>query len=158
MINQLRDRARRTATLTAVAAAAALTAALLAGCTSTPEAAPQPTNETSTSASAPASTPASSAPASTAATSASSKTDSGSSDGKPSKDEVITGLVDFYTSSQGMAKAQATKFATCMVDEMYDKASAKTLKAMQEGKAENIDPDDASLFASAGVACAKKAV
>lgn len=72
---------------------------------------------------------------------------------KPSKDDIVAGLTAFYESSQGMSGEQAKKFATCMVDKMYDRARAKTLTAMENGDSTAADPADAGLIAAAGFEC-----
>lgn len=77
-------------------------------------------------------------------------------DAKPSKTDIVDGLTKFYVSSQGLTQGQAEKLATCMVDETYDKASAQTLKAMRDGDPTKIKPADATLFGTAGAACAKE--
>lgn len=75
--------------------------------------------------------------------------------GKPSKDEVRTGLQTYYT-NQGLPAAAATTLAGCMVDEGYDKLSAKSLNAMKDGKPESVDPADMPTFTALSSTCTKK--
>lgn len=105
------------------------------------------------SASSPADAPSSSAasPSGDASTAGSS---GGDSTGKPSKGEIVDGLTKFYTTKQNLSQTKAKKFATCMVDKMYDKASAKSLRAMEAGDPSQLDPADASLLTSSAGACA----
>ena len=138
-----------------IAAAATLT---LTGCSgsTTEEPATQPAQTQAAESSAPSTETSASAEASASSeSSASASTESGDdSSDKPSKDDIVDGLVKFYVSNQGLTEDQAKKFAVCMVDEMYDKADAKTLSAMRDGDPTKINPDDANLFATAGVKCA----
>ena len=80
--------------------------------------------------------------------------DSGSDEDKPSKDDVVAGLAEFYEKEQNLSKDKAKKFAECMMDQMYDKASAKSLNAMKDGEPTKMDPDDAELLVTAGSKCA----
>lgn len=81
------------------------------------------------------------------------KSTDGDSSGKPSKAEIVTGLAAFYEKTQGLSADKAKKFATCMVDELYDKASAATLKAMMAGDPSKIDKSEAGKIAGAGNTC-----
>lgn len=94
----------------------------------------------------------SSQPTTSTAASPSAETNDGD---KPSKSDVVAGLTKFYENDQNLAADKAKKFAECMVDEMYDKARAKTLMAMMHGTATEADPADAGLIAQSGMACAK---
>lgn len=120
----------------------------LSGCsseepTTTPTAA-QPSQATSQSASTEASpTEEASAPEDT-----SSKDDSS----KPSKEDVAAGIETFYGKA-GMPKDSAEKFAACLVDEMYEKAKTKTLKALADADPTKLDVSDAQLFADASGKC-----
>lgn len=143
----------------ALAGAVTATALLLTGCGGSGQGgAGAPAEQPTGSAAAP-STPGgdSSTPATESSTpSEESSKDSGSdSGGKPSKDEIVTGLTKFYQETQGQPADKAKKFAVCMVDEMYDKAKPATLKAMRDGQPAKADSGDAGLFAEAGMACAK---
>ena len=95
----------------------------------------------------------SSAPSTAAASASASSTTEGSEPARPSKDEVVAGLTKFYESSQGLTSEQSKTFATCMVDQMYDRAKTKTLIAMQSGDAKSADPSDTGLVAAAGFKC-----
>ena len=85
-----------------------------------------------------------------------SQTSQSDSSGKPSKDEVKTGLTDYYV-KQGMPQQSADKFAQCMVDEGYEKFSAKTLTAMKDGKPQGMDPADSTNFTQVSGKCAQQA-
>ena len=100
-----------------------------------------------------ANTPASSAPADSAPASPSEAAPSADSSGKPAKTAIVAGLTAFYVKSQGLSREQAKKFATCMVDELYDKASTTTLKGLLAGDPNKIDKADAGLIAGAGNTC-----
>lgn len=85
--------------------------------------------------------------------------DSGSDEGasdedKPSKEDVVAGLATFYEKDQGLSKGKAKEFAECMMDQMYDKSSAKTLNAMKDGDPTKMDADDTELLGKASVECA----
>lgn len=136
-----------------IAAAATLT---LTGCSgsTTEEAATQPAQTQAAESSAPSTETSASAEASTSSEPSASTESGDDSSDKPSKDDIVDGLIKFYVSNQGLTEDQAKKFAVCMVDEMYDKADAKTLSAMRDGDPTKINPDDANLFATAGVKCA----
>lgn len=77
----------------------------------------------------------------------------GGSGGKPGKAETITGLTKFYETSQHLPAGKAQKFATCMVGQMYDKASPATITAMRDGGPTKADQADAGLLARSGVKC-----
>lgn len=133
--------------------ALAASAVLLTGCGGS-ETATEPATTTQPSASSAPSTSTAASPSETTAASPS-ETTAGSDDaGKPSKKEVVAGLAKFYEDSQGLTADQSKKFATCMVDEMYDKAKTKTLIAMRDGEPTKADMGDASLIAQAGIDCA----
>lgn len=89
----------------------------------------------------------------TESTSSASTSAQGGADGKPSKDEVKTGLVKYYT-DQGVPQSGAETLAGCMVDKGYDKFSAKTLTAMKDGKPGEIDPTDSANFVAVTGQCA----
>lgn len=74
---------------------------------------------------------------------------------KPAKKEVIEGLTKFYVTTQNLSQDKAKKFASCMVQQTYDKASAQTLGAMRDGDPAKVKSADAKLFGQAGAACAK---
>mgnify|MGYP001203960983 CR=1 FL=1 len=84
---------------------------------------------------------------------ATSPTSDGTEVARPSKDEVVAGLTKFYESHEGLTSEQSKTFATCMVDQMYDRARTKTLIAMQSGDAKGADPSDTGLVAAAGFKC-----
>lgn len=65
----------------------------------------------------------------------------------------MAGLTKFYESHEGLTSEQSRTFASCMVDQMYDRARTKTLIAMQSGDAKGADPSDTGLVASAGFKC-----
>ncbi|MFT4166948.1 MAG: hypothetical protein QM650_17050 [Microlunatus sp.] len=105
--------------------------------------------------------PASSAPSSSAPSSA--ETSAGSSDSgngaKPSKEEVVAGYSKIVKGIMAELPDDIVKKVTsCFVDEVYDKASAKTLRAIADGDGSGIDPGDMSLFTDAQTACQKKLV
>lgn len=156
-------------TLTKLALSAVAVAGLfgLSACGGTDEPTTTPTTSQSqaapTSASAAPTTaaPTTAAPttaAPTPAESASSDSDDDSDDSgeKPDRDDVAEGLVTYYQEAQGMDKETATKFATCIADEMYDKATVKTLESMEDGNLSRLDPADSQLLATATMNCAKK--
>lgn len=94
------------------------------------------------------------APSSAAVSTPAPSPTAGSTDeARPSKDDVVAGLTKFYESSQGLTSEQAKRFATCMVDQMYDRAKTKTLIAMRSGDAKSADPSDTGLVAAAGFKC-----
>lgn len=139
-------------------AGVATLAVLLTGCGGdAPEAGADPSAPASDTSQgqAPESTNAPSTPASSAPAESDDSDDSGDSDdaGKPSKEDVVEGLMKFYQDTQGLSKDKAEKFATCMVDQMYDKASAKTLNAMRDGDPSKLDKADAELLGQAGATC-----
>jgi hypothetical protein len=110
--------------------------------------------------SAPASSaPASSAPASSAPAESSAPADDADGSGKPAKDEIIPGLTKFYVDTQNMEPKKAKKFAVCMVDETYDKASPELLIMMRDGAPDpaNVSAEDKNLLFEAGVTCAPEA-
>ncbi|NHN56541.1 hypothetical protein G9U51_12200 [Calidifontibacter sp. DB0510] len=79
----------------------------------------------------------------------------GDAAGKPSKDEVKTGLVKFY-GTQGVTGDKADKLAGCIVDDGYDQFSPKTLIAMRDGKPTDMDPADTASFTKVSTQCAVK--
>lgn len=125
---------------------------VLAGCGGSQPAPPAGTSAPSTTASsAPAPAPTSpSAESSANRPSESAGDDSGS---KPTRSEVVAGLTKFYTSSQGLPAGKAEKFATCMVEQMYDKAKPSTLTAMRDGNPSKLDKSDTELLGRSGVKC-----
>lgn len=83
-------------------------------------------------------------------------TDSGKGT-KPSKKEVVEGYSGIVKSiSSALPDDIVKKVTSCFVDEVYDEASAKTLRAIADGNASGIDPADATLFVDAQTACQKK--
>lgn len=138
------------------ALAAAATAATLAltGCggadtSAAPPASSQPSAPSTESASAPTSPSVSASPSA----SSSASQPSGDDGVKPSKSEIVAGLATFYEKTQGISAAKSKKFATCMVDEMYDKAKTATLVAMRDGEPTKIDKGDVGLLTQSGVTC-----
>jgi len=86
-------------------------------------------------------------------------TDDASGD-KPSKEEVIDGytkLVGDLAGGQELPDGIVEKVVTCFVDEVYDDASAGTLKAIATGDQTGIDPDDVKLFTDATSTCQQAA-
>ncbi|MCG8654600.1 MULTISPECIES: hypothetical protein [unclassified Yimella] len=75
--------------------------------------------------------------------------------GKPSKDEVKNGLKQYYQ-GQHIPGPAADKLAGCMVDEGYDRFSAKTLNAIKNGKPGEVDPADSQTFTQVSGTCASK--
>ena len=107
----------------------------------------------------PAATPAESTTATSAAPESSAPETSGDSanGAKPSKKEVIKGYTKIVKSVMAeLPDDIVTKVTSCFVDEVYDKASAKTLRAIADGDGSRIDPGDMSLFTDAQTACQKK--
>lgn len=106
--------------------------------------------------------PASSAPASTEPSASSEPTeessDSSTDNGdKPSKADVVAGYSKVLKDQFPSFPDDAVKTAvTCIVDEIYDEASVKTLKALADGDATKVDPGDAGLFNDANTACTAK--
>lgn len=147
---------RLTYALATAATAATLT---LTGCGGTDSgAAPQSPASSQPSASSTESTTAPSAetsPSGAASPSAESSASepSGDQGGKPAKSEIVAGLAAFYEKTQGISAAKSKKFATCMVDEMYDKAKTATLVAMRDGEPTKIDKADVGLLTQSGVTC-----
>ena len=89
------------------------------------------------------------------------KADDGGEDGKPSKEDVVDGytkLVGELAGDTTMPGDIVEKVVTCFVDEVYDDASAQTLKAIATGDQAGINPDDASLFTEATSTCQKAAI
>lgn len=80
--------------------------------------------------------------------------DRGSGEDKPSRGDVVAGLATFYEKEQGLSKGKAKEFAECMMDQLYDKASAKSLNAMKDGDPTKLDKGDTELLGKAGVECA----
>lgn len=99
---------------------------------------------------------------STTATSAapSSSAPETSADGaKPSKEEIVKGYSKIVKSvSAELPDDIVKKVTSCFVDEVYDKASVKTLRAIADGDGSGIDAGDATLFVDAQSACQKKLV
>lgn len=79
----------------------------------------------------------------------------GQAAGKPSKDEVKNGLKQYYQ-GQNIPGPAADRLAGCMVDEGYEKFSAKTLNAMKDGKPGEVDPADSQTFTQVSGTCASK--
>jgi len=100
------------------------------------------------------SSPAATTSPTTAPSTASTPSEKAGDDGeKPSKQEIVAGLVTFYQQTQGLSADKAKKFAVCMVDEMYDQAKTATLEAMRDGDTTKIAMSDAGLVAEAGFTC-----
>ncbi len=143
----------------ALAAAATVATLTLTGCGGADTgAAPQPPASSQPSASATDATTAPSAETSPSeAGSPSTETSAGEPSGdqgaKPSKSDIVAGLATFYEKTQGISAAKSKKFATCMVDEMYDKAKTVTLVAMRDGEPTKIDKSDVGLLTQSGVTC-----
>ncbi|KAA1380711.1 hypothetical protein [Aeromicrobium fastidiosum] len=81
----------------------------------------------------------------------------GDSDGdKPSREDVVAGYVKAVGGGTTNAETDAVleKSAKCVVDELYDKASAETLRALADSDLASINPDDAKLFGDASGTCA----
>lgn len=94
-------------------------------------------------------------------TDATDKPDDSGEDGKPSKQEVVDGYTKLVGELAGDAEMPGDiveKVVTCFVDEVYDDASAQTLKAIATGDQTGINPDDASLFTEATSTCQKAAI
>jgi len=94
-------------------------------------------------------------------TDATDNTDDSGEDGKPSKQEVIDGYTDLVGELAGDAEMPediVEKVVTCFVDEVYDDASAQTLKAIAEGNQTGVNPDDVDLFTEATSTCQKAAI
>lgn len=77
---------------------------------------------------------------------------------KPDRDDVIEGytkIVQDTAKDAGMEMPDSllTKVVTCVVDAVYDKASVKTLEALEDGNAAGIDPADAGLFTDSATTC-----
>ncbi|SDS82562.1 hypothetical protein [Microlunatus soli] len=142
--------------LAGTAAAGLLTLAACTGSTGSGEDAAPDSGSSAPASSAPASSaPASSAPASSAP--ASSDSDEGDSTGKPTKDELVAGLVKYYAST-GVTGAAADKTAACLADKIYGTMSADALKSLAEGKLDGsaLTGGDAQAFANASGACVKE--
>ena len=78
---------------------------------------------------------------------------------KPSKEEIVKGYSKIVKSvSAELPDDLVTKVTSCFVDEVYEKASVKTLRAIADGDASRIDSGDANLFVDAQAACQKKLV
>lgn len=138
------------------AGAALLATTLLAGCGGGSSAAPGSGGSSAPQASAAqSSAPQTSAPATSAPPSSAPKSSAPASSGKPSKDDVLQGLIKFYETKQGLSKPKATKFANCMVKHTYAKASPKLAEEMKDG---NPNPNgmsqaDKNLITKGGLAC-----
>lgn len=88
--------------------------------------------------------------------------DGGGSGDKPSKDEVVSGLVQLSQKAVG-ATGSATasgpaadafeKAASCIVDEIYDEASPQTLQALADQEEGGGDPADQKLITDASATC-----
>ena len=123
-------------------------AGLLSGCSgSEPAAAPAASTAAPATSAAPESTsPQSSEPASDAPKGA-----------KPSKKQVVDGYTKIVKGvMSGLPDDLVRKVTGCFVDEVYDKASVKTLRAIADADATGIDPADSSLFTDAQQVCQKK--
>ena len=124
----------------------------LAGCGGPQPTTPAATPAPSSTSQAPSSAP-SSAPSAENSSSQPSESAGGDSGSKPAKSEVVAGLAKFYTTSQGLSADKAKKFATCMVDQMYDKAKPSTLTAMRDGNPAELDKADSGLLAGSAMKC-----
>ncbi|SDE40643.1 hypothetical protein [Auraticoccus monumenti] len=154
--------------LAAGLAALALTLGLgLTGCSTGDEAAQPDATGSDTTTSQPETAP-SEAPSETPsetpseAPSEDASTDSGESGGKPSKEEVATGLNDLVAEmSPGASEASGDvleKLTTCAVDKIYDTASEKSLQAIAEGDLSGADPDDLTDLSNAISECSTEVV
>lgn len=131
--------------------------ALTACSSSTDDAAPADSGAPASSA--PASTEPSASSEPTAETSQSSEPSDSSEDNgdKPSKADVVAGYSKVLKDQMPSFPDDAVKTAvTCIVDEIYDEASVKTLKALADGDATKVDPGDAKLFTDASTTCTEK--
>lgn len=138
------------------AGAALLAATLLAGCGGSSAAPGSGGSATAPSSAAPSSAPATSAPATSAAPQSSApQTSAPPSSGKPSKHDVLQGLIKFYETKQGLSKPKATKFANCMVQHTYAKASPKLAEEMKDGdpNPNGMSQSDKNLITKGGLAC-----
>lgn len=139
--------------LCGVVVALAIGVAGLSACSSSEPAAGPGESTTATSAA-----PESSAPQTSTAASTEASTDSANG-AKPSKDEIVKGYSKIVKSvSAELPDDLVKKVTSCFVDEVYDKASVKTLRAIADGDASKIDSGDANLFVDAQAACQKKLV
>lgn len=87
--------------------------------------------------------------------------DDSGKDGKPSKQDVVDGYTDLVGDLLGDTEMPGdilNKVVTCFVDEVYDDASAQTLKAIADGNQAGINPADATLFTDASTTCQKSAL
>ncbi|WP_152361679.1 hypothetical protein [Microlunatus speluncae] len=75
--------------------------------------------------------------------------------GKPTKEEIVTGLTKFYQEKHNQPADKAKNFAVCMVDEMYDKAKPASLRAMRDGDPTKLDKSDAALLSDSAYKCMK---
>ncbi len=73
--------------------------------------------------------------------------------GKPSKEEIVTGLTKFYQTTQNQPADKAKNFATCMVDEMYDKAKPASLIALRDGQPTKLAKSDQALLIESANNC-----
>ncbi|MFT4028880.1 MAG: hypothetical protein QM675_03305 [Protaetiibacter sp.] len=90
----------------------------------------------------------------TQATEGADPTEDAADDGKPTKEEVVAGYKELITAQMDGLPEEAVDEATrCIVDEIYDDASAQTLQALADGDATGIDVNDVSLFTDAQTAC-----
>ena len=111
-------------------------------------------SDTSTSTSAPSASADSDPTTDAPATEAEPEGDSGGD--KPSRDDVVAGYVKAVGGGTTNAETDAVleKSAKCVVGELYDKASAETLRALADSDLASISPDDAKLFGDASGTCA----
>ncbi|NNG40113.1 hypothetical protein HJ588_12650 [Flexivirga sp. ID2601S] len=72
--------------------------------------------------------------------------------GKPTKEQVKTGLNDYFV-GKGVPRALMSNVADCVVDDGYDKFSDTTLRALQSGQIDKLNPLDAATLASTTTTC-----
>lgn len=129
----------------------------LAGCGTTPQASSssttsgQPSAASTSTVQTSASSTTTSSP--TAASSSPATSAGGDNGSKPSRSETVDGLATFYQNDQHLSSGKARKFATCMVGQMYEKASPATITAMKNGDPTQIDKSDGSLLTQSAVKC-----
>ncbi|WP_265447880.1 hypothetical protein [Flexivirga meconopsidis] len=81
----------------------------------------------------------------------------GSSDtgGKPTKEQVKTGLNDYFV-GKGVPRALMSNVADCVVDDGYDSFSDATLRALQSGQINKLNPLDSAKLATTTTSCLAK--
>lgn len=82
--------------------------------------------------------------------------DTAGSGEKPAKEDVVSGYSKIVSEMAGGAELpqdQIDQATSCIVDEIYDDASAATLQALADGNAAGVDPADAQAFTDASTTC-----